>query len=80
MRVEELTCDSHILTDGQRIQLKAVIDKFPSFAVSGLGKTSLKSHSIDVGEARPVKQRHFPVSPAVEKLLYEEVDRMLKNI
>jgi len=41
MRVAELTCDSYILTDGQRIQLQAVIDKFPSFAVSVLGKTSL---------------------------------------
>ncbi|KAH8295523.1 hypothetical protein KR054_004614, partial [Drosophila jambulina] len=49
----------------------------PSFAVSGLGKTTLISHEIDVGDAKPVKQRHFPVSPAVEKLLYAEVDRML---
>ncbi|KAH8241672.1 hypothetical protein KR032_006895, partial [Drosophila birchii] len=50
----------------------------PSFAVSGLGKTSVLSHSIDVGDVKPVKQRHFPVSPAIEKLLYAEVDRMLK--
>nr|XP_041633555.1 uncharacterized protein LOC121503304 [Drosophila kikkawai] len=43
-----------------------------------LRKTSMLSHAIDVGDAKPVKQRHFPVSPAVEKLLYAEVDRMLK--
>jgi len=65
----------------QRIKknrLHAVIEKFPSFAVFGLGKTSLLSHSISVRDAKPVKQRHFPVSPAIEKLVYEEVDRMLK--
>ncbi|KAH8318247.1 hypothetical protein KR059_000694, partial [Drosophila kikkawai] len=50
----------------------------PSFAISGLGKTNLLSHEIDVGEAKPIKQRHFPVSPAVEKLLYAEIDRMLE--
>jgi len=49
-----------------------VIKKCPSFAISGLGKTNLISHSIDVGDAKPVKQRHFSVSPAVEKLLYAE--------
>ncbi|KAH8357521.1 hypothetical protein KR084_012071, partial [Drosophila pseudotakahashii] len=44
----------------------------------GLGKTTLISHEIDIGEAKPIKQRHFPVSPAVEKLLYKEIDRMLE--
>jgi len=46
--------------------------------VSGLGKTSTISNFIDIGDAKPVKRRHFPVSPAVEKLLYAEVDRILK--
>jgi len=50
---------------------------FP-FAVSGLGKTTLISQLIDTREAKPVKQRHFPVSPAIEKLLYAEIERMLK--
>jgi len=31
-----------------------------------------------VGSAKPVKQRHFPVSPAVEKSMYAEIDRMLQ--
>jgi len=69
---------SHALSDQQGNDLKAVIYEFTSFAISGLGKTSLISHLIDIGDARPVKQRHFSVSPAVEKLLYAEVDRMLK--
>ncbi|KAH8336090.1 hypothetical protein KR074_000017, partial [Drosophila pseudoananassae] len=49
-----------------------------SFAKLGLGKTHLISHSIDVGDTKAVKQRHYPVSPAVEKLLYGEVDRMMR--
>ncbi|KAH8339641.1 hypothetical protein KR059_000403, partial [Drosophila kikkawai] len=44
----------------------------------GLGRTSLLKHHIDVGLATPVKQRHYPVSPAVEKVLYAEIDRMLE--
>lgn len=35
-------------------------------------------HHIDVGDAKPFKQRFYPVSPAVEKLLYKEIDRMLE--
>jgi len=31
-----------------------------------------------VGNALPVKQRFYPVSPSVEKLLYAEIDRMLQ--
>jgi len=38
----------------------------------------LITHTIDVGSAKPVKQRHFPVSPAVEKSMYAEIDRMLQ--
>ncbi|KAH8309948.1 hypothetical protein KR067_002277, partial [Drosophila pandora] len=44
----------------------------------GLGRTNLIYHEIDVGDAKPVKQRHFPVSPAVEKSMYAEIDRMLQ--
>ncbi|KAH8318249.1 hypothetical protein KR059_000700, partial [Drosophila kikkawai] len=43
----------------------------------GLGRTALIKHSIDIGENKPVKQRYYPVSPAVEKLMYTEIDRML---
>ncbi|XP_030385488.1 uncharacterized protein LOC115632467 isoform X1 [Scaptodrosophila lebanonensis] len=77
--ISELSSDSHNLLGLQKESLQAVIDKFPSFVVSGLGKTSLISHIIDVGDAKPIKQRHFPISPAQEKLLYAEIDRMLEQ-
>lgn len=69
--------EQHALTQDQRSKLNLVIRCFPSFAEEGLGKTDLITHSIDIGNAKPVKQRHFPVSPAVEKEMYAEIDRML---
>jgi len=78
MQISETASDLHELSDERSSVLEKVVAKFPSFAVSGLGKTTLISHSIDTGDAKPVKQRHFPVSSAIEKLLYAEIERMLK--
>lgn len=58
-------------------QLQTIIDLFPNFLKQGLGRTTLITHDIDVGDAKPVKQRFYPVSPAVEKLMYTEIDRMI---
>lgn len=57
-------------------RLEQVVGLFPSFSKKGLGRTIVLCHSIDTGSAKPIKQRHFPVSPAVEKLIYIESDRM----
>lgn len=67
----------HDLSTYLQSQLQTVVNCFPSFAQEGLGKTNLITHTIDVGNAKPVKQRHFPVSLAVEKEMYAEIDRML---
>lgn len=61
----------------ERQQLQVIINLFPNFAKQKLGRTALISHDIDVGSSKPIKQRHYPVSPAVEQLMYEEIDRML---
>lgn len=73
------TSNQRLLSEVQKQQLQIVINSFPSFSKEGLGRTSLISHVIDVGSATPIKQRHFPVSPAMEKLIYAELDRMLEN-
>lgn len=67
------------LSSSQEKRLDSVINLFPNYKEQGLGKTSLLSHDIDVGDAKPIKQRFYPVSPAVEKLIYVEVDRMLSE-
>lgn len=65
------------LTPPQQQILDQTIQLFPSFNKLGLGRTNLISHKIDVADAPPVKQRHYAVSPAVQKEMYEEIDRML---
>lgn len=67
----------HPLSQVQRNQLATVIEQFPSSEKLGLGRTSLLNHAIDIGEAKPVKQRFYSVSPAVQKDMYRELDRML---
>lgn len=74
---EFINSDQYPLTPSQLQQLEAVKLLFPNFENQGLGRTSLIEHDIDVGNAKPVKQRFYPVSPAVEKLMFEEIDRML---
>lgn len=53
------------------------VRRFPSSEPEVLGSTSLTRHVIDAANNKPIKQKHFSVSPAIEKLLYEENDRML---
>lgn len=66
------------LTEEESSRLEKVKRKFPSFAIMGLGKTDMEEHIIDTGDAPPIKQRHYPVSPAVQKAMYAELDRMLE--
>lgn len=70
--------DFYPLSMQQKTQLSSVIDLFPNFEKQGLGRTTLIKHHIDVCGATPIKQRFYPVSPAVEKLILGEIDRMLK--
>lgn len=67
----------HHLSDPQRQRLEMIIEKFPSFTEKGLGRTKSEIHMIDTRDAVPVKSKHYPVSPAVQKLMYAELDRML---
>lgn len=71
--------DMHVLTTTQNDLLQKVVAKFPSFDNMGLGRTHLLNHSIDTGNSPPIKQRHYPYSPAVQKVLEEAVDNMLKE-
>lgn len=75
--IPEVSSNTHKLDPEMSEQLAGVIKAFPSCEAQGLGKTNLLKHVIDVGDAKPSKQRHYAVSPAVEKQMYAEVDRML---
>ena len=69
--------DMHILSDVEKIKLENAKSYFKCYSKHGLGKTKLEEHVIDTGNAPPKKMRFYPVSPAIEKLLVEELNRML---
>ena len=35
------------------------------------------SHKIDVNGAEPIKKRHYSVSPAIQKIMYDEVNKLI---
>lgn len=70
--------EQHILTPTQQFRLNKVKQMFPSSLELGLGHTSLLTHKIDTADAEPIKSKYYPVSPKVQALMFEEVDRMLK--
>lgn len=74
---KEVDSDMHILSDDELALLEKAKESFLDSDKHGLGKTNLEEHVIDTGDAVPIKQRHYPVSPAVENLIYQELDRML---
>ena len=68
---------SHRLTTSQEILLEKANSEFRCYTRYGLGKTHLEKHVIDTGDAPAKKMRYYPISPAVQKLTYEELDRIL---
>jgi hypothetical protein len=73
---DDLVCLN--LTGQQQEQLKHTIDMFPISTPEYLGRTHLLAHSIDTGDENPVNRRPYVYSPAIEKQLFEEIDRLLK--
>lgn len=68
----------HQLTTQQTDQLNEIIAQFPSYEKQGLGLTNITEHDIETGDAIPVRQKCYPVSPAVQKEIFAEIDRMLE--
>lgn len=69
----------HSLSDKQQVDLEIVKSSFLTFENDGLGRTPLEKHTITLVEgAVPIKERHFPISPAVQEIVYAEIDNMLK--
>lgn len=67
----------HSLSYEDTIKLENAKLSFRCYTKYGLGKTHVESHVIDIGNAPAKKMRYYPVSPAVQKLMWDELDRML---
>ena len=62
-----------ILNDDEKVKFKNLFNKYRN------GRTSLAQHVIDTGDAMPIKQRPYRVSPDVKKEIDRQVDEMLEK-
>lgn len=77
--VNEGILPKHKLSDEQIHKLDVLIEEhFPSTGKQTIGMTDQVMHVIDTGDANPIKQRHYTMSPVRQKLVEEELDRMLE--
>lgn len=74
-------CSYNHLSNEQRKRADDIIAQFReiSYEERGLGRTSLTSHVIDTGNAAPIRQRYYRMSPEKQQILISELDKMLKE-
>lgn len=61
----------------QQQQLAGIINLFRELDRPELGRTTKVLHKIDTGDVEPLKQRYYPLSPAMLEHVNREVDEML---
>jgi transposase len=67
------------LSEEQQAQANIIISRFREASTESapLGRTHLIEHRIDTGDHAPIRQRCYRLSPEKQKVLVEEVDKML---
>lgn len=65
------------LNNEEKSKLSKIVAKFNQLCTGKLGRTDKYTHKIDTGDAEPVSKRCYPVSPAVEQRMSQELDRMI---
>lgn len=71
--------DSCDLSVKEAKQLSEVLSKMPFSREGELSKTNLITHTINTGNAVPIKQRQYIVSPYIQKEINLEIDRLLSK-
>lgn len=72
------TKEQIILSDLQTNELNQVIKTFHvATSTLLLGRTNVLCHDINTGDAKPIRQRYYPVSPYVQQEMDTELNRML---
>ena len=79
--VNQLSVTSAIsqLPSAQHNQLAEVVTKFGTLVHDHLTRTTVMSHNIDTGDAKPFRARQYPFSPALMRQLNVELDKMLED-
>jgi len=76
VREEPESCS---LSAEEKLALGKVKEEFHTFGRDGLGVTSMERHSIELIEgARVFKDYSYPMSPAKQKVVEDEIDKMLE--
>lgn len=75
---DDLNKQTHNLSSLQTKQLIDIQKKFLLTENGQIGRTEVLCHVIDTGNAKPFRQRPYPVSPYKAKRMDVELDRMLK--
>lgn len=74
--IEGLTSEDNLKPEERR-KLQELVEGHFKDEPQTLGRTDKVKHLIDTGDATPIKQRYYNVSPARQKLINEELDRMI---
>lgn len=61
----------------QKHELDTIVECFKQLSEQTLGRTNNVVHKINTGNAEPIKQRYFPLSPAMQEHANKELDKML---
>lgn len=73
--------DAH-LNAAEQAQLKSLLTEFADIFSAhsyDYGKTDLITHSINTGDASPIKLRPYRTSPAIQTVLQQEVSKLLDH-
>lgn len=67
-----------MLTEDQKNRLEQLTNKYFQIMGDKLGRTNLVEHKIII-DSQPIKNRYYPVSPAIQAQIDIELQDMLKN-
>ena len=77
--LENIDSEFAYFDEQKRPALISLIQEFPEIFQDRPGKTTLATHDVDVGDAKPIKQHPYRTSPAKTEIIRQEVKYMLEN-
>ena len=76
---QELTrgATTHLTTD-QALEIEKLLQESPGVTGTTLGRTTVTEHTLDVGDATPIRQHPYRVPLAMREVVKKEIDKMLE--
>lgn len=75
--VADKPSSENYITAEQRESLNVLVSSYFKNMGNGLGCAKGVKHVIDTGDSLPIKQRYYPVSPYIQRIIDKEIDEML---